>query len=144
MDDASSAPELGAQPEPISSQNLAADPPDAGEPQGVKDPDRPKMLGKRFAQTVLTGSILGVVLALAVHYLITQTVEDSTRFNSWSWAFAAVGGFTVGGACTLFIYGAATDRSDLDGPTPHGRADVSEQGEWRRTLERRRRRNRRG
>jgi hypothetical protein len=98
------------------------------------------MLGKRFRATVVTGSAVGVVLALATHYLITQTVEDSTKFNSWSWAFAVIGGFAVGGACSLFIYGAATDRSDTDKVTVRGRADVSERGEWRRTLDRRRRR----
>jgi hypothetical protein len=112
---------------------------DAGEPQGSRD-GRPSMLGKRFRATLVTGSAVGVVLALATHYLITQTVEDSTKFNSWSWAFAVIGGFAVGGACSLFIYGAATDRSDTDKLTVRGRADVSERGEWRRTLDRRRRR----
>jgi hypothetical protein len=112
---------------------------DAGEPQSSRD-GRPSMLGKRFRATLVTGSAVGVVLALATHYLITQTVEDSTKFNSWSWAFAVIGGFAVGGACSLFIYGAATDRSDTDKFTVRGRADVSERGEWRRTLDRRRRR----
>lgn len=83
------------------------------------------------------------MLALAAHYRITQTVEDSTKFNSWSWGFAAIGGFVVGAAFSLFIYGAATDRSDTDNPTVRGRADVSERGEWRRTLERRRQRGQR-
>jgi hypothetical protein len=101
------------------------------------------MLGKRFRATLVAGSAVGVVLALAAHYLITQTVEDSTKFNSWSWAFAAIGGFAVGGACSLFIYGTATDRSDTDKPIVRGRADVSERGEWRRTKDRRRQRARR-
>jgi hypothetical protein len=101
------------------------------------------MLGKRFRATLVAGSAVGVVLALAAHYLITQTVEDSTKFNSWSWAFAVVGGFAVGGACSLFIYGTATDRSDTAEPAVRGRADVSERGEWRRTMDRRRRRRRR-
>jgi hypothetical protein len=101
------------------------------------------MLGKRFRATLLAGSAVGVVLALGAHYLITQTIEDSTKFNSWSWAFAVIGGFAVGGACSLFIYGTATDRSDTDTFTVRGRADVSEQGEWSRTVARRRRRARR-
>jgi hypothetical protein len=113
---------------------------DAGEPQSSRDA-RPSMLGKRFRATLVTGSVVGVVLALATHYLITQTVEDSTKFNSWSWALAVIGGFAVGGACSLFIYGAATDRSDTEKLTVRGRADVSERGEWRRTLDRRRRRD---
>jgi hypothetical protein len=115
---------------------------DAGEPQGSSD-RRPSMLGKRFRATLVAGSAIGVVLALAAHYLITQTVEDSTKYNSWSWAFAAIGGFAVGGASSLFIYGAATDRSDTDSMMLRGRADVSERGEWRRTVDRRRRRGRR-
>jgi hypothetical protein len=112
---------------------------DAREPQSSRD-GRPSMLGKRFRATLVAGSVAGVILALATHYLITQTVEDSTRFNSWSWAFAVIGGFAVGGACSLFIYGTATDRSDAEKLTVRGRADVSERGEWRRTLDRRRQR----
>ena len=115
---------------------------DAGEPQGSSD-RRPPMLGKRFRATLVAGSVIGVVLALAAHYLITQTVEDSTKYNSWSWGFAAIGGFAVGGAFSLFVYGAATDRSDTDSATVRGRADVSERGEWRRSVDRRRRRGRR-
>jgi hypothetical protein len=117
-------------------------PPDGGEPQGARDSDQPPMLGKKFRMTVVMGSCAGLLLALAAHYLITQTVEDSTKFNSWSWGFAAIGGLTVGAACSLFIYGAATDRSDTDEAAPRGRADVSERGEWRRTLDRRRLRQR--
>jgi hypothetical protein len=116
--------------------------PDAGEPQGADD-DRPTMLGRRFRLTLLTGGLIGLLLALAVHYLITQTVEDSTKFNGWSWALAAVGGFTVGTALSLFMYGAATDRSDLEHDLRRGNADVSSEGEWARTVQRRRSRRRR-
>jgi hypothetical protein len=115
--------------------------PDVGEPQSSRD-GRPQMLSKRFRRVVMLGSAVGVVLAIGMHYLITQTVEDSTRYNGWSWAFAVIGGFAVGGACSLFIYGAATDRSDTENLTVPGRADVSVQGEWRRTVNRRRRRAR--
>jgi hypothetical protein len=117
--------------------------PDAGEPQGADD-NRPTMLGRRFRLTLLTGSAVGLVLAIAIHFLITQTVEDSTKFNGWSWALAAVGGITVGGAMSLFIYGAATDRDDVAEDSPAGRADVTTQGEWRRTVNRRRSLRRRG
>jgi len=126
-------------PRALSSEAL----PDAGEPQGADD-DRPTMLGRRFRLTLLTGSAVGLVLAIAIHLLITQTVEDSTKFNGWSWALAAVGGITVGGAMSLFIYGAATDRDDVDEDSPVGRADVTTQGEWRRTVNRRRSLRRRG
>jgi hypothetical protein len=135
----SSSPSVGAAPSDAASDTGL---PDAGEPQNSRD-DRPPMLGKRFRATLVAGSAVGVVLALAAHYLITQTVEDSTKFNSWSWAFAVIGGFAVGSACSLFIYGAATDRSDTDELTVRGRADVSERGEWRRTINRRRQRSRR-
>jgi hypothetical protein len=124
----------GRHPQARSSSEPAALP-DAGEPQGAND-DRATMFGRRFRRAVLTGGAIGVLVALAVHYLITQTVEDSTRFNGWSWAFAAVGGFTVGTALSLFIYGAATDRSDLEHELPRGNADVSPQGEWARTVHR--------
>jgi hypothetical protein len=140
MTDSSFPPEVGAAPPDAASD---AGLPDAGEPQNSRD-DRPSMLGKRFRATLVVGSVVGVVLALAAHYLITQTVEDSTKFNSWSWALAVIGGFAVGGACSLFIYGTATDRTDTGEPTVRGRADVSERGEWRRTIDRRRRRSRRG
>jgi hypothetical protein len=114
-------------------------PPDAGEPQGAGDSDRPPMLGTSFAKTILAGSLVGVALAIAAHFLITNTIYDSQSANNWSWVLAVIGGFAVGGACSLFIYGAATDRSDTDEHPPHGRADVTEQGEWRRTVARRRR-----
>ena len=110
--------------------------PDAGEPQGAHD-NRPTMLGRQFHRALLTGGAIGVLIALAANYLITQTVEDSTKFNGWSWVFAAVGGFAVGGAISMFIYGAATDRSDLEHDQPRGTADVSHEGEWARTVSRR-------
>ena len=138
MADSPSSSLVGAAAQAASDAGL----PDAGEPQGSRD-DRPSMFGKRFRATLAAGSAVGVVLALAAHYLITQTVEDSTKFNGWSWAFAVIGGFAVGGALSLFIYGAATDRSDTGKPTVRGRADVSERGEWRRTVDRRRQRGRR-
>ena len=129
--------------EPIDG-SLDNPPPDAGEPQGAQDSDRPPMLGTSFAKTVLAGSLVGVALAIAAHFLITSTIYDSQDANNWSWVLAVIGGFAVGGACSLFIYGAATDRSDLDEDPPHGRADVTEQGEWRRTVARRRKRSMRG
>ena len=123
--------------EPID-DSLEDPPPDAGEPQGAQDSDRPAMLGKSFAKTLLAGSLTGVVMAIAAHFLITNTIYDSERANNWSWVLAVIGGFAVGGALSLFIYGAATDRSDTNEHPPHGRADVTEQGEWRRTVARRR------
>jgi hypothetical protein len=109
-------------------------PTDAGEPQGARDSDRPAMLGKRFRITLATGMLTGLVLALAAHAALVYTWYTA---NTWSWFMVALGGLAVGGALTLFVYGAATDRTDT-GPQPHGRADVEERGEWRRTLERRR------
>jgi hypothetical protein len=110
------------------------EPPDAGEPQGAYDPDRPAMLGPRFRMTLATGMLIGLVVALVAHGLLVYTWYTA---NTWSWFFVAVGGMAVGGALTLFLYGAATDRTDT-GPKEHGRADVQERGEWRRTLDRRR------
>jgi hypothetical protein len=109
-------------------------PPDAGEPQGSKDSGRPAMLGRRFRLAEVIGMTAGLAVALVLHALFIS------RANGWSWAVFAVIGSVVGGACTLFFYGAATDRSDAGGDQPHGRADVRERGEWRRTLDRRRRR----
>jgi hypothetical protein len=107
-------------------------PPDGGEPQGSKDSDRPAMLGRRFRLAEVIGMTVGLVVALVVHALVIH------RANGWSWAVFAVLGIGVGGACTLFLYGTATDRSDAGDDQPHGRADVSTTGEWRRTLGRRR------
>ena len=109
-------------------------PPDGGEPQGSKDSGRPAMLGRRFGLVEASGMGIGLAIALIAHALFIHGA------NGWSWLLAAIGGIAVGGACTLFLYGAATDRSDTGGDQPHGRADVSERGEWRRTLDRRRRR----
>jgi hypothetical protein len=97
------------------------------------------MLGRTFAATVLGGSLLGLVLALLAHLIITNTVYDSHKANGWSWVLAAIGGMAVGGACALFIYGTSTDRDDIaDASDRAGRADVSERGEVRRMLDRRR------
>ena len=109
-------------------------PPDAGEPQGAYDTDRPAMLGRRFKLTVITGMLVGLLLALGAHGLLVYFWYGT---NAWSWFIVGLGGLAVGGALTLFLYGAATDRSDT-GPKEHGRADVQERGEWRRTLDRRR------
>ena len=111
-------------------------PPDAGEPQGSRDPGRPAMLGKRFRNTIAGGMLVGLVLALGAHALLTSFWYSA---NGWSWFVVALGGLAVGGALTLFLYGAATDRTDT-GPKVRGQADVQERGEWRRTLDRRRER----
>jgi len=108
-------------------------PPDGGEPQDSKDSGRPAMLGRRFRLAEVIGMTVGLVVALVLHALVIDGA------NGWSWAVFAVLGIAVGGACTLFFYGTATDRSDMGGDQPHGRADVRERGEWRRTLDRRRR-----
>ena len=92
------------------------------------------MLGRRFGLAEVIGMTVGLVIALVVHALFVD------RASGWSWAVFAVLGLGVGGACTLFLYGTATDRSDTGGDQPYGRADVSERGELRKTLDRRRRR----
>jgi hypothetical protein len=107
-------------------------PPDAGEPQGSKDSDRPEMLGRKFGLAEVIGMTAGLVIALVLHVLLVH------HANGWSWAIFAALGLAVGGACALFFYGTATDRSDAGEDHPHGRADVSTRGEWRRTRERRR------
>lgn len=107
-------------------------PPDAGEPQGAKDTGRPSMLGRRFRLAEVIGMSAGLVVALILHALLIH------RANQWSWAVFAVLGIGVGGACALFLYGTATDRSDAGGEQPYGRADVGTTGEWRRSLARRR------
>jgi hypothetical protein len=113
----------------------SSDPPaDGGEPQGSKDSARPAMLGRRFRLAEVIGMTVGLGVALILHALVIHGA------NGWSWAIFAGLGIAVGGACTLFFYGTATDRSDTGGDQPHGRADVGERGEWRRTLDRRRRR----
>jgi hypothetical protein len=109
--------------------------PDAGEPQGALD-DRPAMLGKRFRRVIAGAMLTGLVVALVAHALL-QSFSWYGYASGWSWIVVALGGLAVGGAFGLFLYGVSTDRSDA-GLEPHGRADVSEQGEWRRTLQRRR------
>lgn len=105
-------------------------PPDAGEPQGSRDRERPTMLGKRFAHTIEGGMLIGLAFALCAHAVLVETWYG--HVNAWSWFVVALGGLAVGGAVALFLYGTATDRTDT-GPQPHGRADVSERGEWRRS-----------
>ena len=78
--------------------------------------------------------LAGAALALCAHFILTRVWYSA---NGWSWFIVALGGMAVGGSLSSFIYGAATDTSDT-GDKPHGRADVSERGEWRRTLDRRR------
>jgi hypothetical protein len=112
-----------------------APPPDGGEPQGSKD-DRPAMLGRRFRLAEVVGMTAGLVIALIIHAVAVDGA------NGWSWAVFAVLGAGVGGAGALFLYGTATDRSDTGGDQPHGRADVGTRGEWRRTIDRRRKRDR--
>jgi hypothetical protein len=90
------------------------------------------MLGRGFGLAEVIGMTAGLVIALIVHALFVDGA------NGWSWAVFAVLGLGVGGACALFLYGTATDRSDTGGDQPHGRADVGQRGEWRRTLDRRR------
>jgi hypothetical protein len=111
-------------------------PSDAGEPMGAKNADRPAMLGSRFRLTLAGGMVAGLIVALLGHQLLAHTWNS----NGWSWLLAVIGGIAVGGALTLFIYGVSTDRTDTDPNKPHGQADVTTQGEWSRTKERRRRR----
>jgi hypothetical protein len=111
-------------------------PPDAGEPMGADD-NRPSMLGRRFRQTELIGMAVGLVLALLAHWVFSDQFF-SRDTNGWSWVLAGIGGIAVGGALTLFIYGVSTDRSDT-GPKRRGRADVSTEGEDRRSRGQRRR-----
>jgi hypothetical protein len=139
-------------PQPVSQDEAVAaaptvhepEPPaDAGEPMGAKNPDRPAMLGKRFRLTVMSGMIAGLIAALVGNELLAHT-WNSRNASGWSWLLAAIGGLAVGGALTLFTYGVSTDRTDTEPNEPHGRADVTTQGEWSRTKERRRRRIRSG
>lgn len=109
-----------------------APPSDAGEPMGSKNRDRPAMLGKRFRLTTAAGMTTGLIVAL-----VARAIAGGT--TGLSWLLAGVGGLAVGGALTLFLYGVSTDRTDTDPDKAHGRADVTTRGEWRRTLDRRRR-----
>jgi hypothetical protein len=110
-------------------------PPDAGEPMGAQDA-RPAMLAGRFKQTLAAGMAIGFGLALFAHWRF-EHVRTSHPVNAWSWLLAGIGGIAVGGAVTLFLYGAATDRSDTGTPKRRGRADVSTEGEDRRSRRRR-------
>jgi hypothetical protein len=116
--------------------DAGAPPPDGGEPMGASD-DRPSMLGGRFRQTEMIGMAVGLVLALLAHWVFSHQFF-SRDTNGWSWVLAGIGGIAVGGALTLFIYGVSTDRSDT-GPKRRGRADVSTEGEDRRSRRQRRR-----
>jgi hypothetical protein len=118
-----------------------APPPDAGEPMGSKDPDRPAMLGNRFRVTMAIGMATGVAIALIGHVVLAHSGYGPGS-NGWSWLLAAIGGVAVGGACTLFIYGTSTDRTDTGPNKSRGRAAVSETGEWQKTVDRRRLRRR--
>ena len=137
MDEIPTPPPMG----PSATHSVQGEPPpDAGEPQGARD-DRPEMLGRTFRETIVGGSLAGLVLGLVAHVIITHTVYDSTKANGWSWFIAALLGTAVGVGCSLFIYGTATDRDDAaDASERSGRADVTEEGEVRRMLDRRGRR----
>ena len=111
-------------------------PPDAGEPMGARD-SRPSMLGSRFRLTLAAGMAIGLALALLGHALLADSFV-ARNDNGWSWLLAGIGGVAVGGALTLFLYGVSTDRTDT-GPKRRGRADVSTEGEDRRSRRRRRR-----
>jgi len=102
---------------------------------GAND-DRPAMLGRRFRRTEFTGMAIGLVLALLAHWILADQFF-SRNSNGWSWILAGIGGIAVGGALTLFLYGVSTDRTDT-GPKRRGRADVSTEGEERRSRRRRR------
>lgn len=108
--------------------------PDAGEPMGAGDAGRPAMLGRRFRLTVLLGMIVGLTLALAGNALASH-LWISRDTSGWTWLITALGGIAVGGALTLFIYGVSTDRTDT-GPKRRGRADVTTEGEERRSRRR--------
>jgi hypothetical protein len=112
-------------------------PPDAGEPMGAKDSGRPSMLGTSFRLTLVAGMLAGLILALLCQATFTQ-LWVSRDANGWTWFLTGVGGIAVGGALTLFLYGVSTDRTDT-GPKRRGAADVSTEGEERRSQRRRRR-----
>lgn len=132
---------VGAEDAEAPARRDPSPPSDGGEPSGAKDAARPAMLGTRFRLTIAAGMVAGLIVALLAHVALAHTWNGRSS-NGWSWALAVIGGLAVGGALTLFSYGVSTDRSDT-GPKPHGQADVTTQGEWSRTQERRRRRIRR-
>lgn len=109
--------------------------PDAGEPMGAAEAGRPAMLGRRFRLTVALGMLVGLTLALVGNALVTR-LWISRDTSGWTWLITAIGGIAVGGALTLFIYGVSTDRTDT-GPKRRGRADVTTEGEERRSRRRR-------
>ena len=100
--------------------------------------DRPAMLGKRFRITLVSGMLAGLTLALVGHEALSFSFLGRNEYGS-SWLITAIGGVAVGGALSLFAYGVSTDRTDT-GPKRRGQADVTTEGEWRRTKRRRRRR----
>ena len=110
---------------------------------GSKDSDRPAMLGRRFRAAMAIGMGIGLVIALIAQVLLAFSGYRAGS-NGWSWLLAVIGGVAVGGACTLFFYGASTDRTDTGPSEAQGRADVGETGEWQRTLDGRSLRRRRG
>jgi len=82
------------------------------------------------------GMAIGLVVALLAHWIFAEQFF-SRGTNGWSWLLAGIGGIAVGGALTLFLYGVSTDRTDT-GQQRRGRADVSTEGEERRSRRRRR------
>ena len=80
---------------------------------------------------------VGLALALFAHWLFAES-WISRENNGWGWLLAGIGGVAVGGALTLFLYGVSTDRTDT-GPKRRGRADVTTEGEDRKSRRRRRR-----
>jgi H+/Cl- antiporter ClcA len=85
--------------------------------------------------TLAMGAVVGLVAALVIQLLLSQ-VFISRDTSGWTWFLTAIGGIAVGGALTLFLYGVSTERTDT-GPKPRGRADVSTEGEDRKSRRRR-------
>ena len=114
-------------------------PPDAGEPMGADD-DRPSMLGPSFRHFVAGGMLTGLVVAMVAH----AVAGDAWIFrdeNAWSWLLAGFLGLAVGAGLSLFLFGVITDRDDAgDAGKRRGRADVTTEGEERRSKRRLRRR----
>jgi hypothetical protein len=53
--------------------------PDAGEPQGSRDAQRPAMLGRRFAQTIAVGMLIGLFVAIGAHALLVATFAGQAQ-----------------------------------------------------------------
>ena len=85
--------------------NEPTQPPDAGEPQGASDPDRPPMLGRRFRLTLALGMLAGIAFALLAHYILTRLWYERTG-GAGSSSHSAEGRRWL---VSSFIYGAATD-----------------------------------